>query len=66
MSDSGKMSAVSAMSEVSAANKTSAASENIADRPGCSRSNIVSAMKSHGLERRKLIISESMMKKLRV
>ena len=40
--------------------------QNIADRLGCSRSNVVSAMKSHGLERRKLIIPESMKKKLRV
>lgn len=39
---------------------------NIADRLGCSRSNIVSAMKAHGLTRKTLIIPESMKKKLRV
>ena len=40
--------------------------QNIADRLGCSRSNVVSAMKSHGLERRTLIIPESMKTKLLV
>jgi len=40
--------------------------QNIADRLGCSRSNVVSAMKAHGLTKRTLIIPESMKKKLRV
>ncbi len=40
--------------------------QNIADRLGCSRSNVVSAMKAHGLTRRNLIIPESMKKKLRI
>lgn len=40
--------------------------QNIADRLGCSRSNIISAMKAHGLTRRTLIIPDSMKKKLRV
>ena len=39
---------------------------NIADRLGCSRSNVVTAMKSHGLTRRTLIIPDSMKKKLRI
>ena len=40
--------------------------QNIAERLGCSRSNVISAMKAHGLSRRTLIIPESMKKKLRV